>query len=95
MELDAPDDLPPLQADEARLQEVIYNLLDNAVKYSPAGGKITVRASSDGDRVNLQRVGQRRREFPRAICLGFLSVFIAPTKRVIASWAGPASAFRS
>ena len=43
--LDAPDDLPPFQADEARLQEVIYNLIDNAVKYSPAGGQITVRAS--------------------------------------------------
>lgn len=44
VELVAPDDLPPLQVDEARLQEIIYNLLDNAVKYSPAGGRITVRA---------------------------------------------------
>ena len=40
-QLDAPEDLPPLEADEPRLQEVIYNLLDNAVKYSAAGGKIT------------------------------------------------------
>jgi two-component system phosphate regulon sensor histidine kinase PhoR len=53
VELDAPEDLPPLQADEARLQEVIYNLLDNAVKYSPAGGKITVRASRDDGRLNF------------------------------------------
>ncbi len=49
-QLEAAEDLPPLEADEARLQEVIYNLLDNAVKYSAAGGKITVRAtSSDGE----------------------------------------------
>jgi two-component system phosphate regulon sensor histidine kinase PhoR len=53
VELHAPDDLPPLQADEARLQEVIYNLLDNAVKYSPNGGKITVSASSDDKRLTF------------------------------------------
>ena len=46
VELDAAEDLPTLQADEARLQEVISNLLDNAVKYSPTGGKIAVRARS-------------------------------------------------
>ncbi len=33
-ELDVPADLPPIEADEGRVQEVIYNLLDNAVKYS-------------------------------------------------------------
>jgi len=49
--LDAADDLPPLQVDEGRLQEVIYNLLDNAVKYSPVGGGITVRAVRDGDQL--------------------------------------------
>ena len=53
VELEASDDLPPLQADEARLQEVIYNLLDNAVKYSPAGGKISVRASSADDHLTF------------------------------------------
>jgi len=49
--LEAADDLPPLQVDEGRLQEVIYNLLDNAVKYSPVGGGITVRAVRDGDQL--------------------------------------------
>ncbi|MEO6970849.1 MAG: ATP-binding protein, partial [Chthoniobacterales bacterium] len=52
-ELDVPDDLSPLQVDEARLQDVIYNLLDNAVKYSPAGGSITVRAEQEGDQLTL------------------------------------------
>ncbi len=52
-ELVAPDDLPPLQADEARLQEVIYNLLDNAVKYSPAGGQITLEASPNEGHLSL------------------------------------------
>ena len=40
--LDVPLDLPKLEADESRLQEVIYNLLDNAVKYSKSS-LITLR----------------------------------------------------
>jgi signal transduction histidine kinase len=35
------------QWDAARLERVLANLLDNALKYSPAGGAITVRVSSD------------------------------------------------
>lgn len=69
VELDAPDNLPPLQADEARLQEVIYNLLDNAVKYSLAGGKISVRASGNDGRliftVSDNGVGIPARDLPR------------------------------
>ena len=36
--------LPVIQADAIRLQEVLYNLLDNAVKYSHPGGKIRLEA---------------------------------------------------
>ena len=50
-ELEAADDLPPLQVDEGRLQEVVYNLLDNAVKYSETGGRIIVRATRSDDHV--------------------------------------------
>jgi PAS domain S-box-containing protein len=34
------DDVPPVAADEAQLRQVLDNLLDNAVKYSPAGGDV-------------------------------------------------------
>ena len=68
-ELDASTDLPILHADEARLQEIIYNLLDNAVKYSKVGGSITVRARAEGDRIRLsvidQGVGIPMRDLPR------------------------------
>ena len=40
--LEVPPDLPNLEADESRLQEIIYNLLDNAVKYSQPGSRISV-----------------------------------------------------
>ena len=39
-----PDDLPPIQADQDKVEQVLTNLLSNAIKYSPAGGKVTVHA---------------------------------------------------
>src|SRR5882672_11466836 len=44
------DRLPDISVDAAAMTEVIYILLDNASKYSPAGTSITLRAVVDGDR---------------------------------------------
>jgi two-component system, OmpR family, phosphate regulon sensor histidine kinase PhoR len=67
--LDVPLDLPKLEADESRLQEIIYNLLDNAVKYSQAGGAITLRAAVEGEQVRIsvsdEGIGIRENDLPR------------------------------
>lgn len=49
-------DLPDkchLHADRQRLQRVVANLLDNALKYIPDGGSITVKLVDNGERVDL------------------------------------------
>jgi len=44
MEVAVPASLPRIETDPARVRQVFGNLLSNAVKYTPAGGRITVRA---------------------------------------------------
>jgi two-component system, OmpR family, phosphate regulon sensor histidine kinase PhoR len=67
--LEVPDDLPPLRVDEGRLQEVLYNLLDNAVRYSETGGRIVVRAERAGQDLCLSvtdtGLGIAARDLPR------------------------------
>lgn len=44
LKIDCPEDLPAVLADSARVQQVVVNLLHNAIKFTPAGGHVTVSA---------------------------------------------------
>ncbi len=46
-----PDDLPPVNVDAARVEVVLRNLLENALKYTPPGLPVRVRATRQGDKV--------------------------------------------
>jgi two-component system phosphate regulon sensor histidine kinase PhoR len=48
---DIPSGLPKVRGDANRLQEVLQNLMDNAVQYTSAGGSITVEAAHSGNEV--------------------------------------------
>jgi len=45
--------LPIIRADETRLREVLYNLLDNSLKYTQPGGKICLQAQRSGEEIAL------------------------------------------
>jgi two-component system phosphate regulon sensor histidine kinase PhoR len=45
--IDAPDEMPVMHADRLRLEQVFNNLMDNALKYTPEGGTITLGGSTD------------------------------------------------
>jgi PAS domain S-box-containing protein len=47
LELNAADDVPPIETDAGRLRQVLDNLLDNAIKYSPDGGAIVLAVDAD------------------------------------------------
>lgn len=46
-----PDDLPPVQADQEKIMWVLGHLLDNAIKFTPAGGRIVIAADIDQDQM--------------------------------------------
>ena len=52
--LDIEPDLPMLQLDEMLIEQVLFNLLDNAAKYAPPSSTITLKARKTGSVVRLQ-----------------------------------------
>ena len=51
--LDFPEDFPPVAGDERRLNQVLYNLVSNAIKYSPDGGRIELFGRVHADYVTI------------------------------------------
>lgn len=45
--------VPLLEVDPLRVREVLTNLLDNALRYTPAGGRVDVRSALDGAQVRV------------------------------------------
>jgi len=52
-QVDAPADLPPVEADARRLRWALIHLVRNAWQYTPAGGSVTLRLSERDDQVKL------------------------------------------
>jgi two-component system, OmpR family, sensor histidine kinase KdpD len=50
--------LPMLRLDAVLFEQVLFNLLDNAAKYSPSGSRIDIRASRDGELVEIEVVDE-------------------------------------
>jgi cell cycle sensor histidine kinase DivJ len=61
--------LPPMLADKRAVKQILLNLLSNGVKFTPAGGSVTVRVVRDGDAIRLivedTGIGIRAEDLPR------------------------------
>lgn len=53
LELDIAPLLPPLEVDPGRMTQVLTNILDNATRHTPAGGRIILSAKQADDRIEL------------------------------------------
>ena len=69
IKLDVPADLPKVLGDHKRLSQVFLNLLDNAIKYTPEGGAITLSASSKENVIQVDvsdtGIGISEKDLPR------------------------------
>jgi signal transduction histidine kinase len=60
LKAEVPPGLPTISADPDRLQQVILNLLDNAIKFTPGGGQVTLAVTQqEGDtEISVQDTGR-------------------------------------
>jgi signal transduction histidine kinase len=67
----APSDWPVLDCDPLKLKQVFVNLLGNAIKFTPAGGQVTVSGEADAGwlriRISDTGVGMRPEEIPLVV----------------------------
>ena len=53
LDFTCPTDLGEMIGDERRIKQVVFHLLSNAIKFTPAGGKVTLDAERDGDTIAI------------------------------------------
>ncbi|UCC16699.1 MAG: PAS domain S-box protein, partial [Dehalococcoidales bacterium] len=54
LNFELPESLPSIEADRGRLRQIVMNLLNNAFKFTPEGGIVTLRANSDAENILVE-----------------------------------------
>jgi PAS domain S-box-containing protein len=106
LESDVPADIPDVMADPQRLNHVFSNLLSNALKHTPSGGRVRVSAAVDGSNVrfevsdngegipseHLPRIFERFYRVPGRSVAGGAGLGLAIAKDIIEAHGGQVSA---
>ena len=66
------NNVPPIDADEVRLKQILLNLLSNAIKFTPNGGVTTVSIQANGEngvclKVDDTGIGIKENDFPKIL----------------------------
>jgi two-component system phosphate regulon sensor histidine kinase PhoR len=99
---DVPADLAPVLADVERIQQVVTNLLHNAIKFTPAGGRVVVSAHTQGNETimsvhdtgigiaaeDLPRIFERFFKADRARSTGGTGLGLAIAKHIVQAHGG-------
>lgn len=85
LETDVSEGLPRLRGDERRLGQVLECLLENAIKFSPEGGRIRVVAS-EGDNVVRFSVSDSGAKIPPELCVEIFDKSYAISSRGGQEW---------
>lgn len=102
IDIDCPDDLAAVLADARRLEHVIVNLLHNAIKFTPAGGRIQLSAEGAGEFIkfcvqdtgigipvdNLARIFERFYKTDRARTSGGAGLGLAIARHLVEAHGG-------
>ena len=102
LSVELPPDPPRVLADVERMQQVVINLLHNAIKFTPPGGRVTISAEAAGDEMimsvrdtgvgiaaeNLDRIFERFYKADRARSGGGTGLGLAIAKHIVQAHGG-------
>jgi two-component system phosphate regulon sensor histidine kinase PhoR len=102
VKLETASGLPAVSADEGRIEQVLVNLVHNAIKFTPPGGTVRISAKADGDHLlvsvsdtgvgisadDLPRVFERFYKADRARAGGGTGLGLAIAKHVVEAHGG-------